>query len=294
MELLQLKYFKTVAEHGKIADAAKALFLSAPALSTSISRLEGELGVRLFDRVNNRIVLNRQGQLFLRYVNQIFFDLEGAKQALQQSVKQEGPHVSVASLASTQWVDMITAFSQEHPRFTLQCTSLRRSDLTNGGLSPQYSFLLAPEDDIPPFCAEAMDSEFLFYEHPVVMLPPEHRLARQDSVDLNQLRGETIFLPMQDFSFYDHLTRLLQKCGIPVPAGNGYSHLTTQQMVAKGLGVAFATDHVARTPGRALLYLPIRNPCQPWASRLYWRWDRVLTEDEVVFREFVKTYYHSV
>ena len=43
MELIQLKYFKTVAQTGKISDAAQALFISAPALSTSISRLEKEL-----------------------------------------------------------------------------------------------------------------------------------------------------------------------------------------------------------------------------------------------------------
>lgn len=69
MELLQLKYFKTVAEIGKISDAAQALFISAPALSTSVSRLEKELGVKLFDRTNNRVILNRQGEIFLRYVN---------------------------------------------------------------------------------------------------------------------------------------------------------------------------------------------------------------------------------
>ena len=44
MELLQLKYFKTVAETQKISAAAQALFVSAPALSTAISRLEKELG----------------------------------------------------------------------------------------------------------------------------------------------------------------------------------------------------------------------------------------------------------
>ena len=78
MELQQLKYFKVVAEKGKISDAAQALFLSTPALSTSISRLEKELGVQLFDRTNNRIILNRQGQIFLRYVNEVLADLDGA------------------------------------------------------------------------------------------------------------------------------------------------------------------------------------------------------------------------
>ena len=66
MELQQLKYFKAVAEVGKISDAAESLFISAPALSTSISRLEKELGVQLFDRTNNKISLNIQGQIFLK------------------------------------------------------------------------------------------------------------------------------------------------------------------------------------------------------------------------------------
>ena len=48
-----------MAETGKISDAAQKLFISAPALSTSISRLEKELGIRLFDRTNNRIILSK-------------------------------------------------------------------------------------------------------------------------------------------------------------------------------------------------------------------------------------------
>lgn len=44
MDIQQLKYFKAVAQHGKISAAADELFLSATALSTSISRLEKEVG----------------------------------------------------------------------------------------------------------------------------------------------------------------------------------------------------------------------------------------------------------
>lgn len=67
MELIQLKYFKTVASMGKLSDAAQALFVSAPALSTSISRLEKELRFSLFDHTKNRITLNPQGHIFLKY-----------------------------------------------------------------------------------------------------------------------------------------------------------------------------------------------------------------------------------
>ena len=51
MELAQLRYFQALAKNGNLTRTAKDLFISAPALSTSISRLEQEVGVPLFDRV---------------------------------------------------------------------------------------------------------------------------------------------------------------------------------------------------------------------------------------------------
>lgn len=293
MELLQLKYFKTVAEIGKISDAAQALFISAPALSTSISRLEKELGIRLFDRTNNRIILNQQGQIFLRYVNQIFSNLDCAKAELRQSMMLQRQHVCIASVASTQLVDMITAFSQEHPRFTLQCTSLNRFELSNNGLSAQHSFLLAAEDDIPGIYADKLESVFLFEDHPVVMAHPDHPIVKKGYVDLNELADETIFLPFQDYPLYDHLVKLFSDNGIPLPAGNAYSHLVTQQMVAKGLGIGFATKHTGRTPSLSLRYVPIANNYKPWTSRLYWRKNHAFTKDEQIFKDFIIEYYQS-
>ena len=291
MELMQLKYFKTVAEIGKISDAAQSLFISAPALSTSISRLEKELGMPLFDRTNNRIILNRQGQIFLRYVNQVFSNLDCAKTELQQSILQQGQHVSIASVASTQWVDMITAFSQEYPHFTLSCTNVKRSELMTNGLPVQHNFLFAAEEDIPLFYAGELDSLVLFEDHPVVMVHTDHPLAKEASVSLSQLTGEQVFLPMQNYPLYDHLVQLFETAGIPFPAGNAYSHLTAQQMVANGLGIAFSSMHTSRTPAMPIRYIPIRDAYRPWISRLYWRKDHTFSEDEAIFKAFVERYY---
>jgi len=124
-----------------------------------------------------------------------------------------------------------------------------------------------------------------------VMVPPRHPLAQKKSVDLNELLSENIFLPMQDFPLYDHLVKLFEENALPFPAGNAYSHLATQQMVAKGLGIAFATLHTARTPSLSLRYVPIQNAYQPWVSRLYWRKNHIFTEDEAVFKNFIEKYY---
>ena len=287
VELQQLKYFKTVAQMGKISDAAQALFISAPALSTSISRLERELGMPLFDRTNNRIILNQQGKIFLRYVNNIFEDLSAAKTELRNSLVFQHRHVCIASVSSTQLVDVITAFSQEHPGFTLQCTNLNRTRLREDGFAIQHSFLLAAEDDIPPAYADKLDSVCLFEDQPVIMVHPDHPLAQKDSVELSELTNETIFLPFPDYPLYANLVKMFQDSGIVFPTGNAYSHLVSQQMVAKGLGVAFATKRTGRTPSLPLRYVPIGEGRESWISRLYWRRDHVFSEDERIFKEFV-------
>lgn len=293
MELLQLKYFKTVAEKGKISEAAQALFISAPALSTSIARLEKELGIKLFDRSNNRIVLNRYGHILLRYVNQVFATLDCAKTELRQSAMLQQQHISIASVASTQWVDMITAFSQEYPHFTLLCTGITRAGLLSGEFSARHSFLLAAEDDVPEVFGDRLDSAFLFEDHPVVMVHKDHPIAGQKAVALEQLRNETLFLPLQDYPLFDHLAKLFANSGVPFPAGNAYSHLATQQMTAQGLGVAFATSHTALGNPQQLRYVPIADDYTPWRNRLYWRKNQTLTPDEECFKAFILNYYHS-
>ena len=69
MDLNQLHYFITVAETGNITKAAQKLYITQPALSRAIGRLESELDVKLFDRSTNTLILNENGRLFLRYVS---------------------------------------------------------------------------------------------------------------------------------------------------------------------------------------------------------------------------------
>ena len=94
MELTQLQYFRTVANVGSMTRAAEMLHLTQPALSRTISRLEDDLGVKLFNRAGNRLMLSHEGRVFLFRVEQFLSELDdGVKEVQDMSAEGKG-HIS--------------------------------------------------------------------------------------------------------------------------------------------------------------------------------------------------------
>ncbi len=290
MELSQLRYFKAVAEQGKISAAAESLFISAPALSASIARLETELGMPLFHRTNNRITLNREGEIFLRYVNQVFNSLECARSELRQSLQQQEQVVGIATLTSNPWVDLLTDFYQMHPDIPLNTSVLRPAQLEQIGIPSQYTFLLAEENELPPAFAPKMKSITLFKDRPTVVVHPQHRFAGRDEVGLDELQDEVLFTPVEETSFYSRLSRTLEVHGFSLPTEHGSPYVVYRHLVEQGLGIALGMACTAKQEA-PLCSIPIRDVGTPWTMKLFWRADRVLTANEKRFLEFTKKFF---
>ena len=76
MDIHSLIYFKKVAELQHFTRAAEELRVAQPSLSRTISALETELGVKLFDRVGKNVTLNRFGEILLRHTNAILQEMQ--------------------------------------------------------------------------------------------------------------------------------------------------------------------------------------------------------------------------
>ena len=76
MELRGLAYFVRIAELGSITRAAAHLRIAQPALTRQVQRLEDELGVSLFTRVNRGVRLTEAGQKLLDSASRILRDIE--------------------------------------------------------------------------------------------------------------------------------------------------------------------------------------------------------------------------
>ena len=70
MELSE-KYAAKVAELKSFSAAAKVLFVSQPALSATVARLEGELGFKIFDRSTSPLSLTAEGRIYVEYLGEL-------------------------------------------------------------------------------------------------------------------------------------------------------------------------------------------------------------------------------
>lgn len=120
VDITQLYYFKVTAETGSLTKAAKLLNISQPAMSLMIKKLEDELGVELFDRTPNRIVLNKTGKAALCYVNDILQSTEKMKSDLADIA---GKNLSVSIGFCDQDVRWYSV-----PRFLTECPDVKIKD----------------------------------------------------------------------------------------------------------------------------------------------------------------------
>lgn len=97
MELNQLNYFRVVARLENMTKAAEELYISQPNLSTSISRLENNLGIQLFQRARGHIYLTEAGRKFLEHVEVVFNELESAEFQLQEEQEYKMDSITVGS-----------------------------------------------------------------------------------------------------------------------------------------------------------------------------------------------------
>ena len=87
--------FYTVANAGNISKAAKELYISQPAISKSIQKLEENLGCKLFSRSSRGVVLTDEGQLLYGHVKEAFETLTLGEDKLKRSIDLGVGHLQI-------------------------------------------------------------------------------------------------------------------------------------------------------------------------------------------------------
>ena len=114
IELEQLKQLISFKKYGTLSKAAEELYISQPALSRSIQKLEKTLGVELFDRKKNKMELNQNGKTVIQYAEKIFNLVDEMEEKVNKN-NQIQNNFSIGSCAPAPLWDMISLFGRFYP-----------------------------------------------------------------------------------------------------------------------------------------------------------------------------------
>lgn len=211
MELTQLKYFQTAARLGSVSKAAQELYVTQPNLSRSISRLEKEIGVPLFEHRKGKIVLNDYGRMFLSSVDICLSELSTGIHAVQRLYDAGQNNLSLGGSVDDILPDVLVDFAHAHPSI-----GIRQFDCSQKEMCEK---LIAGDLDIglttAPAASDALIFEVLDEKEYVIMTGGEHRLVNREEVSLAELSGER-FICSDARMGVDFLREICRKAGFEV------------------------------------------------------------------------------
>jgi len=185
----QLKIFYTVAQKKSFTLAAKELFLTQPAVTIQIQKLEADYETKLFDRVGKKIFLTESGKTLHSYAEKILALFAQAEEALTDVKGLKFGKLTIgasATVGSYYLPKIFEVFGKQYPDIEIQM------NLTNS--HQVIEDILAFKSDLG-FVGELRSYEGLviipFLEEELVLIvPPDHPFAHGERVSLRDLAGQ--------------------------------------------------------------------------------------------------------
>lgn len=191
MNLQQLYYFRKLAEVQHYTEAAKALYITQPSLSDSISSLESELSVALFQKKGRGIELTKYGQEFYQYVSQALGVLEHGIAIMKEKSDSVTGTIDVGcipTLLGDFLPDALDLYHEKHPQVNFNIFQDKSIPVAEGVSAGNFDI---------GFCSIVESKEDLVfvpitYQELIVIVRNDHPLARYDSMELSTLRDYTL------------------------------------------------------------------------------------------------------
>ncbi|QEV16681.1 LysR family transcriptional regulator [Streptomyces alboniger] len=286
MDLLQLRYFQTVARYEHISRAAEELRVAQPSLSRAIARLEADLGAALFDRQGRRIRLNQYGVIFLRHVDRALSELDDGRRAVREARDTGLGRVSVASETLLTITPLLGSFRTAHPRADVRLFQSNVQEMDRQLRAREVDFCVASQ----PLSGANFEAVELDREEVLLAVPRGHRLDGRESVTIREIADEPFVTTRVGHWQRALLDRLFASEGLtPLVSCEGDEPAASQDMISAGLGIGLIPA-VSRKVGShsrvPVAWVRVAAPDCLRVLTLVWNRDTHLSEAALKFREF--------
>lgn len=273
MTLTELRYIVGVAQERHFGRASARCFITQPALSLAIQKLEDELGTAIFERRKNDVTLTPVGEKIVAQAQRVLEEADRIKLIAAQGKDQlVGPLRLgvIATVGPYILPDLVALLHKRAPAMPLEIEENLTANLTtmlkHGKLDAIIMAL--------PFDEPGIATQPLYEEIFKLVVPLGHAWAHKKFVDSRKLGSEKVILPHAGHCFR---LQVLEACPelsrSDMEGMQGNSLETIRHMVASGLGITVLPCS-ALTPkyhNKRLTVLPFTEPVPARQIGLAWR-----------------------
>ena len=273
MTLNELRYIVAVAQERNFRRAAEKSFISQPALSLAIQKLEEELGLKIFERGKNNISMTPVGTEIVGQAQRTLEEVEHIREIAKQGKDQLAGILRLGIIYSVGpylLPDLVPALKKIAPEMPLEIeeniTANLDTLLRNGKLDVIIIAL--------PF-GDAGIATLPVYDEPFeVVISKDHHWVKRNSIKAQELSAEKVLLLDSGHCFSNQVAEAcpeLERKGADIQQGTSFE--TIRNMVASGLGITVlpASANSARYRNPLLKVIPFAKPVPSRRIALAWR-----------------------
>jgi LysR family hydrogen peroxide-inducible transcriptional activator len=274
IKLKDLRYLVAVADTRHFGRAAEKCFVSQPTLSAQLKKLEDYLGVQLIERQPKNVTLTEAGEQIVARARRM---LEASEEVVGLARAHRDPLAGRLRLALLPTIGPYLLPRVSQPiRKGLPRLELRLYEYQTAQILEK---LEAGELDLGilalPVEAEGLETRELYTEAFTLAVPDQHRLAKRDSVRVDDLDGETLLLLEDGHCLRDQALEVCSRVGTQETQDFRATSLETlRQMVATGAGITLLPELAGRGAygnARGVVIRPFTRPAPVRHVGAVWR-----------------------
>ncbi|HFQ5257267.1 TPA: LysR substrate-binding domain-containing protein [Vibrio vulnificus] len=187
ISLKQLKVFTTITQHNTLTAASESLFLSKAAVSMALSELEKQIGHHLFDRVNNRLILNQEGQKLLPLADELLSRASAIESLFDQDMTLSGQlRIGASDTIGNQVAPYLLSDFRRHTQHQAQSLFISNSaQICDMLVDYELDIALIEGKTLHPELNATQFSE----DEMCVICPPDFPLELNGSISLTELEN---------------------------------------------------------------------------------------------------------
>ncbi|MDP6968712.1 MAG: LysR family transcriptional regulator [Gammaproteobacteria bacterium] len=237
MDTQQLKAFVTVARLGSFSQAGEHLYLTQPAISKRIVKLEQQLNVRLFDRIGRHVNLTDAGFVLLPKAQHILATLDDTSRELSNLSGRVEGHLRIATshhIGLHRLPPYLREYQQRYPKVKLDIQFAESEIIYQGLLEGLWEIGIIT---LSPQPHQQLQQQLLWQDDMHFVCAPNHPLATVKSVSLKSLGHYPALLSKPGTFTRELLNQRFDQADIELRVATSTNNLDTLRMlVSTGMG----------------------------------------------------------